>query len=44
MSIMGKALIVLLVLAVAAAVITPPDVISQLFVIVEMLIIYGLLK
>lgn len=43
MSIMGKALIVFFVFAVAAAVITPPDVSSQLFVIVEMVIICGLL-
>lgn len=43
MSLMVKAQIVLLVFAVAAAVITPPDVISQLFVIVEMVIICGLL-
>jgi lysylphosphatidylglycerol synthetase-like protein (DUF2156 family) len=43
MSLMVKALIVLLVFAVAAAVITPPDLISQITVIVAMLIIYGLL-
>lgn len=38
-----KAQTVLLIFAVSAAIITPPDVVSQLVVIVEMVIIYGLI-
>lgn len=35
--------IVLFIFSIAAAIITPPDVASQVFVIFEMVIIYGLL-
>jgi len=35
--------IILLVFSIAAALITPPDVVSQIVVIFEMLIVYGLL-
>ena len=38
-----KALTVLLIFAVSAAIITPPDLLSQITVIVAMLIVYGLL-
>lgn len=44
MSKIGKGLIVLLVFYVVAAIITPPDALSHLVVIVEMLIIYGILR
>lgn len=40
----GKKLIVPFVFIVVAAILTPPDVVSQIFLAVQMLIIYGVLR